>query len=120
MTEFKAEEIVRAMKSIGPLKASGNDGYLALFYQKYWHVLGDKVIKYCLDVLNSRIDMGEVNKTSIILIPKVNSPKSMSQFHPISLCNVIYKIISKVLVNRFRRVLHYCMDYTQGAFVPGR
>lgn len=120
MVEFKAKEVVEAIKTIAPLKATGKDDFPAIFFQKYWYVTGDEVTRYCLDVLNGRRSIEEVNHTSIILIPKVNSPKSMSQFRPISLCNVIYKIILKVLVNRFRQVLHYCIDDTQGAFVPGR
>ncbi|KAA3486371.1 reverse transcriptase [Gossypium australe] len=54
--------------------------------------------------------MEEVNHTSVVLTPKVISPKNISQFRPISLCNVIYKIISKVIVNRFCQVLHRCTD----------
>ncbi|MBA0879067.1 hypothetical protein Goshw_005831, partial [Gossypium schwendimanii] len=51
--EFK-EEVVRAIKSMSPLKASGQDGFPAIFYHKYWHVVGEGVSKYCLDVLNGR------------------------------------------------------------------
>ncbi|KAA3459952.1 reverse transcriptase [Gossypium australe] len=109
-----------AVKSIAPLKASGEDGFPAIVYQKYWLITGEKVTKYCLDVLHGRRNMEEINKTCIILIPKVNSPKAMSQFRPISLCKVIYKIISKVLINRFRRVLSCCIEDNQRAFIAGR
>lgn len=120
MVTFKVEEVVEAIKSIAPLKASGKDGYPAIFYQKYWNIIGEDVTTYCLDVLNGRRSIEEINQTSIVLIPKEKSPKSMNKFRPISLCKVIYKIISKVLVYRFRQVLDLCIEDTQGAFVPKR
>lgn len=120
MATFKVEEVVEAIKSIAPLKASGKDGYPAIFYQKYWNIIGEDVTTYCLDVLNGRRSIEEINQTSIVLIPKEKSPKSMNKFRPISLCKVIYKIISKVLVYLFRQVLDLCIEDTQGAFVPKR
>ncbi|KAA3467019.1 reverse transcriptase [Gossypium australe] len=62
----------------------------------------------------------DINSKNIVLIPKINSPNNMSQIRSISLCNVIYKIVSKVLVNRFKKVLNLCIDENQGAFMPGR
>ena len=58
-----------------------------------------------LDFLNSGIMIPEINYTHIVLIPKVKSPEKMTDFRPISLCNVIYKIISKVIANRLKTIL---------------
>jgi len=60
----------------------------------------DIVIAAALDYLNSGIMVPEINHTNIVLIPKVKNPEKMTDFRPISLCNVVYKIISKVLANR--------------------
>lgn len=63
--------------------------------------------------------MDDINKTNIVLIPKVYSPLNLSQFRPISLCNVVYKVISNMVVNKFYKVLHLYIDETQCAFVLG-
>jgi hypothetical protein len=73
-----------------------------------------------LDFLNSGRMLGCINFTHIVLIPKVKNPQYMSQFRPISLCNVIYKIISKVLVNRMKVMLPRVISESQSAFVSGR
>ena len=44
----------------------------------------------------------ELNKAKIVLIPKVKEPKTVTQYKPISLCNFMYKVISKVMVNRIK------------------
>ena len=61
-----------------------------------------------------------VNDTCIVLIPKVSHPSKLQEFRPISLCNVIYKVVSKCLVNRLRPLLQDIISPSQSAFIPGR
>ena len=73
-----------------------------------------------LDCLNSGKMLGSLNFTNIVLIPKVKALEHISQFQPINLCNVLYKIIFKVIVNRMKTMLSSVIFYCQSAFVPGK
>lgn len=63
-----------------------------LFFPKYWHIIGKDVSEDVISLFNGARDMDDVNNTHIVLIPKVKNPTSMTEYRPISLCNVIYKI----------------------------
>jgi hypothetical protein len=59
-----------------------------------------------------------VNDTAIVLIPKGNDPEELKGFRPISLCIVIYKLISKCIVNRLWGMLDEVVSLEQSTFVP--
>lgn len=61
--------------------------------------------------------MDSINKIDIVLIPKKKNHVSLIDFHPIDLCNVIYKLLSKVIVNRMKPIMPTLVSDTQGAFV---
>lgn len=61
-----------------------------------------------------------ISKTNVDLIPKIQGPKTIGNYHPISLCNTVYKIITKIIVARIRPVLEKLVSPTQSAFVLGR
>ena len=62
----------------------------------------------------------ELNSTYIALIPKTKNPENVTDFHPISLCNVLYKLISKVLTKRLKEVLPDIISPYQSALILGR
>ena len=117
---FSIQEVSDAPFHIGPLKAPGTYGFPARFYQRNWAVLKSEIIAALLEFFKSGVMPEVVNDTAIVLIPKVPFPKELKDFRPISLCNVIYKIVSKSLVNRLRPLLMELISENQSAFIPGR
>jgi hypothetical protein len=104
---------------MGLTKAPGPDGFSALFYQTHWDFFKEEIC----NAVRAFILGGEVPEgfydSFIVLIPKVSKPKELQNFRPISLCNVIYKIVSKVLANRLKVILPMIISEHQSAFVPG-
>jgi hypothetical protein len=83
---------------MSPWKAPGPDGYPAGFYQQAWDIIKPSVFEFVSQVWMNPCLLDEVNYTDICLIPKVAQPEYVNQFRPISLCNTLYKIVSKVVV----------------------
>ena len=117
---FHEWEILDAIKQMAPLKAPGPDGMPPLFYQHFWPVVDKDVTSSVLMWLNSGILPSPINHTFITLIPKVDSPELVTEFRPISLCNVLYKIFSKVLANRLKKFLPNLITEHQSAFAKNR
>ena len=103
---YTDDEISDALFQIGPLKAPGPDGFPGRFFQRNWGIIKAEVINAVRAFFKDGVMLDQVNDTAIVLIPKISHPETLSDFRPISLCNVLYKIVSKCLVNRLRPLLH--------------
>ncbi|KAL6190194.1 hypothetical protein ACLB2K_036592 [Fragaria x ananassa] len=114
------EEIYDAVHSIGALKAPGPDGLHAIFFQKCWDEVKNTLIPMVKTCFNNGNLIRHLNHTNIALIPKIENPSKVNDFRPISLCNVAYKIITKIMIKRLKPLLEKCISKNQGAFAPGR
>lgn len=120
MEPFSQDEIKIVIFDMHPTKATGPDGFSAIFYQKFWDVVGDRVSTTCLNILNGNESVATWNDTLISLIPKIVEPSHLKDFCPISLCNFIYKIVAKALSNRITPDLSLVIDENQSTFIAGR
>ena len=118
--EFTAMEMGEALMQMGPTKAPGPNGMPPLFYQSFWSQIGPTVTQAVLECLNHGVSLQSINHTHLVLIPKKLSPIVVTEYLPISLCNVIYKLVSKTLANCLKGVLPAIISNNQSAFVPGR
>lgn len=102
---FTKEEVRDVLFQMNPNKALGLDGFPVSFFHSYQSFIGDSVADACLNFLYEGGDLRKINHAQVVLIPKVKVPLRVGDFRPISLCNVIYKIITKVLANWLKPIL---------------
>ncbi|CAN0846299.1 Transposon TX1 uncharacterized 149 kDa protein [Linum grandiflorum] len=108
------------MFSMHPDKAPGPYGFNPGFYQKFWPLVGAQVTA-CRRTWLERGELPDyIQETTIVLLPKCNNPEIMKDWRPISLCNVLYRLVAKVLANRLRKVMLRVVSEEQSAFVKGR
>ena len=103
-----------------PEKTPGPDGMTTLFFQHSWHIIKSDLVEMVNNFLVSGEMDSRLNVTNICMIPKTERPTRMTELRPISLCNVGYKIISKVLCQRLKIYLPSLVSETQSAIVAGR
>ncbi|KAL2243995.1 UNVERIFIED_CONTAM: hypothetical protein Sindi_0517500 [Sesamum indicum] len=113
-------EVKQAVFDIVEDKAPGPDGFSSGFYKAAWPIVGPQVTKAILNFFATGKMLKQINTTLLALIPKVHSPKLVMDFCPISCCNVLYKVIAKIIVQKLSRVLDKLSNPCQAAFVPSR
>lgn len=114
------EEICKAVFDMKPFKALGTYGFQPYFFQTQWSVVGGDLCRFIKEVFANKQEVAEVNHSYLVLIPKVPKPECIHQFRPIGLCNVIYKTLTKILVNRLKPLMQKLVSMNQSSFVPGR
>ena len=120
LEEVSEEELKVALQSFQKDKSPGPDGWTIEFFIDLYDLLGADILKVVEDShLSGRIPAC-FNSTFIALIPKVDNPKSLHDVRPISLCNYIYKMISKFISRRLRDLLSEHISGEQFGFLKGR
>ncbi|KAG7534372.1 Endonuclease/exonuclease/phosphatase superfamily [Arabidopsis thaliana x Arabidopsis arenosa] len=117
---FTPAEVEESIRSMGKYKAPGPDGYQPVFYHECWDVVGPSVIRFVVEFFETGLLPEKMNDALVVLIAKVEKPEKITQFRPISLCNVLFKTITKTMVLRLKRVMPLLIGPAQSSFIPGR
>lgn len=113
-------EVKQAVFSLGSHKAPDPDGLNGLFFQHHWEVVKEDVTNTVKEFFSTGQFDPSLNETVITLVPKVSTPEEVTQFRPISCCNFLYKVMSKVLAERMKGFMDSIISDNQSGFVKGR
>ena len=117
---FEEEEVKTAVWECGSDKCPGPDGLNFKFIKQFWQLMKPEILRFLDEFYVNGVIPKGCNASFITLIPKVADPQFLNDYRPISLIGCIYKIVSKVLANRMKRVMHLIIHETQSAFIEGR
>lgn len=118
--DISCEDVKRALFSMANFKSPSWDGFHPIFFKSKWDVLGPSIVQFVKDVFSNHELIGSMNNTLLTLIPKHMELARAADFRPIALCNVIYKVVTKVVSNRIRHILPHIISGFQSSFIRGR
>ena len=101
-------------------KSPGPDGYSVEFIRATWGIVGEDIVAAIKEFFRNGRLLQDFNNTIIALIPKVPEACRLGEFRPISCCNLMYKIITKIIAKRLKPVLLQCISPNQAAFLKGK
>eukprot|EP00253_Pinus_taeda_P019391 PITA_19391 len=114
------QEVEIAVNSLKASKAPGPDGFTSNFFQYFWELIKWEVWQVVEESCNMLWMYPGLNATFIALIPKSKESNSPDKYRPIALCNIIYKIVSKVVALRLKPMLPFIISPEQSSYVEGR
>eukprot|EP00253_Pinus_taeda_P015209 PITA_15209 len=118
--EVTNDEIKSALFAMEPDKAPGPDDFTARFLQIYWQIVEKDLGRMVRKSQACQKIGGSTNSAFLALILKEKGANTFSRFRPISLCNIGYKLITKVIANRLKTILPSIIPENQGGFIQGR
>lgn len=113
-------EIQSALMALGPNKAPGPDGFTAKVIQENWDAFGPSILSEVKNFFQTGVMKRQIGRSNLVLIPKTDEANMVTQFRPISVCNILYKVISKVLSTRMKPLIDSLISISQSVFIPGR
>jgi len=117
---FTEKEIRGAVWQCEGSESPGPDGFNFNFIKKRWEFVKVEVMAVMKQFHETGYIPKGCNASFIALVPKVRNPVNLEQYRPISLVGAIYKIISKVLAGRIKKVLPLVIDECQSAFLKNK
>lgn len=117
---FEEMEILAALKECSSVRAPGPNDFNFSFIKKGWEFMKSLIFQFFAEFYSyGRLTKG-INCTFVGLIPKVNCPVTFKDFRPISMIGWVYKVLSKVLTNRFKPLLPCIIGDAQATFIGGK
>jgi hypothetical protein len=113
-------EIISTLKGFKSSKSPGSDGWTVEFFLAFFDLVGNEILEMVEETRRKGRVNGALNATFLALIPKSNKPDSFGGFRPIALCNLVYKIISKIIATRLKTCLSFGISKEQFGFLEGR
>lgn len=120
LKDINEKEVKSVVFSLGANKAPGPDRLSGLFFHKAWNTIGQEVTKLVRDFFKNGILPEKINETHITLVPKIPNPEEIGHFRPISCCNFLMKIITRIMALRMKPLMSKIIATNQSAFVEGR
>jgi len=118
---FTDQEIEAVIKDMPMEKAPGPDGFIGSFYKRCWTIIKGDMPQGIMSFYNHRTTrLGLINEANIVLLPKTQDARSVSDYRPISLINSFVKIITKILANRLAPHMNSLVSNAQNAFIKKR
>jgi hypothetical protein len=117
---FGVDEIKGVVMEVKVNSAPGPNGFMAIFFQKFWDTIQGELLSMFQDFWEGHLDIKRLNFGVITLVPKVKEANCIKQYRPICLLNVDYKCFTKVLTNRLVSVAQRVVGKNQTDFIKGR
>lgn len=105
---------------MNPDKAPDPDGMTPSLFLKHWNIVWNDMVNLTRHFFGIGEILQSLNDTNLVFIPKKKHPTLVGELRPIALCNVLIKVITKVMGNRMKEILDDVVSDTQSAFIPGR